>query len=253
MPCDSRASNSLPNASDVPTDPTVPGESPRCRGRAATFPLRRGPSRPGAFEELARRGRVAERVFGRRVSSDTLKPIPAGIGIQLAFMPRWVDPCPRPPGATPGLTPRPCPSTPRHPPQVGSHPAVAYPGRVMQGTHPDRHLFREVPIEVHRQGASRAVRAEFSDAADDPVPLHGCPTRSGSGWGRDGAQPYRHCLGLCPVSLPSLLRVFAPPRESPPPQCGPYAFSPAGMSNGSHWERGGIGQVANAENAHGGL
>jgi len=29
-----------------------------------------------------------------------------------------------------------------------------------------------------------------SDAADEPVPLHGCTTRIGSGWGRDGAQPY---------------------------------------------------------------
>ncbi len=162
-------------------------------------------------------------------------------------------PMPSAPGCNPRTHPRPCPSTPRHPAQVGSHPAVAVPGRVMQGTHRGRHLFREVPIQIRRQGASRSVQPGSSDAADDPVPLHGCPTRSGSGWGRDGEQPYRHCLCLCPASLPSPLRVFARPRESPPPQCGPYAFSPAGISNGSHWERDGMGQVANAENAQGGL
>ena len=72
----------------------------------------------------------------------------------------------------------------------------------MQGTHRGRHLFREVPIEIRRQGASRAVQPGFSDAADHPVPLHGRPARSGSGWGRDGAQPYRHRLYLCPVPLP---------------------------------------------------
>jgi|GEM_PF-1585491 len=184
MPSVSRASNSLPNASDVLTDPAVPGESPRCRGRAPTFPRRRGPSPLGAFEGFARRGRGAERVFGGHVSSDTFRRIPAGIRVQLASMPPVGGP-------------------------------VLWATGCLPGAHPGRDLLREVPISIRRQGASRSVQPGSSDAADDsagrssrdlltlqttPSPFTGARRAAG----RDGAVAEHSPTGIVSVVILSL-------------------------------------------------
>ncbi len=72
------------------------------------------------------------------------------------------------------------------------------PASLGAGAPSGRDALRGVPIFPARVERIEQAQPGSSDAADDPVPLHGCATRIGSRWGRGGAQPYRHrlCVSL---------------------------------------------------------